>query len=103
MANHQHERDLHAGWRQHQNYDHYYHENRGRVSRGQKELAPLTTAKSAKGSVTAPLCYMQDIILSKQQTLHPAWATPAFILYRADRWRLWSCAGHDTKTGGDTR
>ena len=77
MAHDQHERDLHAGRRQHEDYDHYYHEDRGRVSMGQKELAPLITAKSAKGSVTAPLCYMRDIIPRKQQTLHAAWATPA--------------------------
>ena len=41
-----------------------------------------------EGEHNAPLYYMRDIIPRKQQTLHPAWATPAFISYRADRWRL---------------
>lgn len=87
VAHDQHDRDLHAGRRQHEDDDYDYHEDRGRVSGREEKLASLITADSGKGSVTAPLCYMSELNsdVIDEERKHAAWATPALSASRAGR------------------
>ena len=82
MANHQHDRDLHAGRRQHQDHDLDFLEDRRGVY-GREKVGHLLNSPKVEGEHTLPfaVCGIISRVIDKERT-------PALVIVRAGVYSL---------------